>query len=437
MQQTMIKENRISTVNLLTSLRGAVTLNQIVAIVFLFSVPVGLWSQITSPEAIYSEPTNYPSGTTNDIIYYYSAIGDATLNISIPDYATYTFNWYRYNQASNSFDIHLSTETGISSSISGLAETGYRVTADDGNGTVLTYICWTFQPEINSVEIEMLSESCFKLQLTANNTTKDLNYYDPGNGVAVPVDYGLTYSWTSEPESPDEDNPISGETEQQINIKAPVEDTNFTVSVGAKFGMSETANMHYIALAVKAIFEQTPEGRGIENEMDTTKKRSAPLVVRFSSDEAKGNNLAYEWTFGEDGRAFEADPLHTYQVAGTYKNILHLINEISGCEDTSEPQEIIVFESDLQVPNVFTPNDDGVNDEFRVAYRSIKKYNITIFSRWGRKVFSSNNPAQGWDGRIGKGEAGPGVYFYVIEAEGFQEEERYKLHGTITLIRGK
>ncbi len=433
----MIRKAILSIFNLFASLQGAATLSQIAAAVLLLSIPTGLSSQITSPEAIYSEPTDYPSGITNDIIFYYSSINAGSLNITPANQDTYTFNWYRYNQVNNSFDIHLSTETGISSSISGLTETGYRVTADDGNGTVETYTCWTFEPEISSVEIEMLSENCFELQLNTNNTIKNLNYFDPANGEALTVDYGLTYTWTSEPEGPDEDNPVSGETEQQISIDAPVEDTDFTVSVSAKFGTAETASLHYVALAVKAIFEQTPEGRGIENEMDTTQKHSAPLVVRFSGDETKGNNLAYEWTFGEDGRAFEANPLHTYQVAGTYENILHVVNEISGCEDSSEPQEIIVFESDLQVPNVFTPNGDGVNDEFRVAYRSLRKYNITIFNRWGRKVYASNNPAQGWDGRIGKGEAGPGVYFYVVEAEGFQKEERYKLHGTITLIRGK
>jgi gliding motility-associated-like protein len=147
--------------------------------------------------------------------------------------------------------------------------------------------------------------------------------------------------------------------------------------------------------------------------------------------------LAYEWDFGGDGRAFEMNPLHTYQLAGTYANILHVVNEVSGCDNSSEPQDITVFESDIQVPNVFTPNGDGVNDEFRVAYRSIKTYRIDIFNRWGRKVYSSTNPGQGWDGRIGRGEASPGVYFYVIEAQGFIKEERYKLNGTITLIRGK
>lgn len=401
----------------------------------LFMIPFAALSQITSPEAVFSDKTNYPSGSPNDTIYYYTNINAATLNITLTG-GPYTFTWNRYNTATNAFDIFISSETGTSSSISGLMETGYRVTADDGSGNTQSFTCWTFQPDISNVEIETVSENCFQLELKANSTEKQLNYYDPANGNPVPVDYETTYTWASEPEGPDEDNPVSDKKGQQITIDAPVEDSDISVTVGSKLGVEGTASIHYLAIAVKAVFRQEPEGRGIANEMDTTKKHSAPLVVRFYSDSTRGNNLAYEWTFGDDGRAYEPNPLHTYQMPGTYQNILHVVNEVSGCDDTSEPQEIVVFESDLQVPNVFTPNGDGINDEFRVAYRSLKKYKIDIFNRWGRKVYSSTQPGLGWDGTIGKGQASPGVYFYVIEAQGFLENEKYKLHGTITLIRG-
>jgi len=397
----------------------------------------GLNAQITSPEAIFGEATSYPSGTANDTIFYFSNINAATLNLTPGGTGPYTFNWYRYNAANNSFDIHVSTETGNSSSISALAETGYRVSYDNGNGESGTYTCWAFLPEITSADIETVSEDCYTLELNAKDTVKTLTYYDPSGGAPVTVDYGLTYTWASVPEGPDEDNPVSGETDKQISIDAPVEDSDISVTVGSKFGLTQTASIHYIALAVKAIFTQEPESRGIENEMDTTQKHSAPLVVRFYGDESKGNNLAYEWDFGGDGRAFEMNPLHTYQLSGTYQNILHIVNEVSTCDDTSEPQEVVVYQSELLVPNVFTPNGDGVNDEFKVAYRSLKTFQMDIFNRWGRKVFSSSNPAKGWDGRIGNGEASPGVYFYVIDARGFIKEEKYKLHGTITLIRGK
>jgi len=175
---------------------------------FLLITRAGLFGQITSPEAIYGEATVYPSGSANDTIFYYSNIQAASLSLTPRGAGPYTFNWYRYNTSTNSFDIPVSTESGTSSSISALMETGYRVTYDDGAGTSGSYICWTLEPQVISAEIDMISEDCFVLELNAKDTVKALSYFDPSSGAAVPVDYGLTYTWASEPEGPDEDNPV-------------------------------------------------------------------------------------------------------------------------------------------------------------------------------------------------------------------------------------
>jgi gliding motility-associated-like protein len=390
-------------------------------------------AQITSPEASYSELTDYPSGANNDPVFYYTSVGAGSLNVAPGGTGSYTFTWYRYNVANNSFDVFVSSETGSTSSISNLLETGYRVMVDDGAGNLQTHTCWTFEPAILSVNISLGSESCYQLSLQTEQTSKVLQYYDPTNGAVVLVDYGFNYGWQSIPEGP-----ISDESGPAPSIDAPVEDTEYQLNLTSRVGASLAADpIVYEAIAVKAAFTFEPESRGIEHEMDTTAQHSVPLVVRFNSEESKGNNLAYEWTFGEAGKRFEASPLFTYEMPGRYDNVLRVINEVSECEDVSEPQAIVVFESELLVPNVFTPNGDGINDEFRVAYRSIEKYNIVIYNRWGRKVYSSSSPAGGWDGKVGGQQASPGVYFYVIEAEGYQKEERYKLNGTITLIRDK
>ena len=79
---------------------------------------------------------------------------------------------------------------------------------------------------------------------------------------------------------------------------------------------------------------------------------------------------------------------------------------------------VSISESDLRVPNVFTPNGDGKNDEFRVAFRSLREYHIWIYNRWGKLVYESSDPAKGWDGMIGNRPASEGAYFYVIRALG-------------------
>jgi len=90
----------------------------------------------------------------------------------------------------------------------------------------------------------------------------------------------------------------------------------------------------------------------------------------------------------------------------------------------------------LEVPNVFTPNDDGLNDEFRVAYRSILKFKMWVFNRWGREVYYSTDPGKGWNGKIGNQNAATGVYFYVIEATG-ADGRKYDRKGSVNLLRGK
>jgi gliding motility-associated-like protein len=92
--------------------------------------------------------------------------------------------------------------------------------------------------------------------------------------------------------------------------------------------------------------------------------------------------------------------------------------------------------SDLQVPYAFSPNGDGINDEFRVAYISLKQFKCWVFNRWGRQIFVWTDPQKGWDGTINGRPAAQGAYFYIIEATG-SDGKKYKQKGSINLLRGK
>lgn len=76
----------------------------------------------------------------------------------------------------------------------------------------------------------------------------------------------------------------------------------------------------------------------------------------------------------------------------------------------------------LDVPNVFTPNGDDVNDYFEVTTDGIKVYELTVFTRTGTRIFHSLSTRIFWDGKsIGGEELPEGVYYYVIEQEGGSE----------------
>jgi len=100
----------------------------------------------------------------------------------------------------------------------------------------------------------------------------------------------------------------------------------------------------------------------------------------------------------------------------------------------SDSITVTVSTSSIEAPNVFTPNGDGHNDEFRVAYKSIIQFDAWVYNRWGRLVYKWSDPMKGWDGNIGGKKAAAGAYFYVIKAVG-ADGKKYKLKGDINLLR--
>ena len=83
-----------------------------------------------------------------------------------------------------------------------------------------------------------------------------------------------------------------------------------------------------------------------------------------------------------------------------------------------------------EIPNVFTPNNDGINDVWTINLKNSQNSNTIIYDRWGLKVFESNYPIVIWDGRTSSGiECNNGIYFFVINTNDLQEK------GFIQLIR--
>lgn len=95
-----------------------------------------------------------------------------------------------------------------------------------------------------------------------------------------------------------------------------------------------------------------------------------------------------------------------------------------------------ISSSAIFVPNAFSPNGDGANDEFRVAYRSIASFRCRIYDQWGTKVYDSEDITEGWDGTVYGSAASVGVYFYVIEAKGV-DGTSHNRKGALNLLRSE
>ncbi len=92
------------------------------------------------------------------------------------------------------------------------------------------------------------------------------------------------------------------------------------------------------------------------------------------------------------------------------------------------------MEPTIYIPNVFTPNEDGMNDLFLIKGTFISEFEGTIFNRWGNELFNWKNVEEGWNGEY-KGELVPdGTYFYIMDVV-FENREKKSLTGSVTLLK--
>jgi gliding motility-associated-like protein len=86
------------------------------------------------------------------------------------------------------------------------------------------------------------------------------------------------------------------------------------------------------------------------------------------------------------------------------------------------------------VPNAFSPNNDGVNDELHVYGKDIGSFKLQIFNRWGQRVFITRSKEWGWDGKYKGKLVEPGVYVYKVSGI-YENGEKFEKSGNITLLR--
>ena len=149
--------------------------------------------------------------------------------------------------------------------------------------------------------------------------------------------------------------------------------------------------------------------------------------VRFT--DLSGEAVSWFWDFGDGTFSNEPSPVHSYTEPGSYTVSL-TVTDANGCVSTFDLGPYVVYAPGLLIPNVFTPNSDGINDVFQVLYDGKERFFLEVYDRWGERFFSAATPQQGWNGTNGSGnQAKEGVYFYQLQIG----EKAYS--GNITLMR--
>jgi len=119
------------------------------------------------------------------------------------------------------------------------------------------------------------------------------------------------------------------------------------------------------------------------------------------------------WVVNGNGQQILTNDLnYTFAEAGTYQIKLVII-DANGCMDSAGTT--IIVSDEIIVPNIFTPNEDGANENFEIKNLSGETV-LVILDRWGNVVFESKDYQNNWNGKTMNGaELADGVYFYRVQ----------------------
>lgn len=143
-------------------------------------------------------------------------------------------------------------------------------------------------------------------------------------------------------------------------------------------------------------------------------------------------NGTYTWTPPIDLTCTTCpNPTATPEETVTYTIIA---SDTNGCRTTDNITIIVEFKNVIFVPNIFSPNGDGINDILFVRGKGVAEFNFFVYDRWGEKVFETTSLNIGWDGSFRGKDMNKAVFVYYLEAT-FIDGKKVTQKGDITLVK--
>lgn len=280
----------------------------------------------------------------------------------------------------------------------------------------------TFSEFGNDFIIEGCEDAIFVIDKDLNQINEDVTFYFNVEGSAT---YGIDYSAI-----PDSLFIPGGQLSDTIRINTIMDDISESVETiiisissrdncGRTIFIDDTLEIRNVdPLEISADFDSyfCPENEG-----------STPISISVSNGIKP---YSYEWNTSEYNGS--DDMISVYPTIPTVYNV----RVEDACGNTINSEDMLVqVQCSISVPNVFTPNSDGINDLFFIDHYGLNAMNMTIYNRWGSKVFYSEAIDGKWDGRTISGkECSDGTYYYLlnyINVDGSIGE----LQGNVTLIQ--
>lgn len=312
-----------------------------------------------------------------------------------------TANSYVWS-SSNSFNDTLNNPIQDSSlTISPTAPTVYYVMINENGCELIDSVEVTVAT--GQLELDYIQEICKgdMITITVNNLSPNIPF---------------TYDW-----SPDS-LILSGDGTASITI-SPDTTTTYTLTGTNSYGcivtISAEVSINPIAFG----------GISANATSDTIVEGQSTTLFALPNQ----NSYFYTWVEVINGNntSVEVSPESTT----TY----YLTGEYNGCTKTDSitifVKELTCGESDVYLPNAFTPNKDNANDKLYVRGNNIGEMLLRIYDRWGELIFETSDQAVGWDGTYKGKDCDPAVFVYYLEVKCKKGDDTYFEKGNITLIR--
>lgn len=417
-------------------------MKKIIFLLFVLSTAFSVCAQVSVNKQNY-KLTDQTGGV--DYVFIINGIDSSTeLSYDLP----YTsINWYKYSD--------LGTSISNLNYISPDDATGYILEVDGTKKTIWVIDYQLYLPDLQAFEPILDESDCENTTFSLNNNAISPLIYKTLGGLeySIPREFTITYStkeysgsaWEMVESTQKIILPTSSDIKAPTSLYSGVEYALSGDQFAKEFGLDFSIKSNSIPVVnIESHLTVFVTVRDALNEVERPKENeptppvtaSAPIEILFES-RPSDESAMFDWKIYLENASTpfitrtDKDHRYTFTSAGKYNVVLSVDNGYCSYTDSVE---INVRESLLEVPNVFTPNGDGKNDEFRVTYRSLQSFHCWVYNNWGKLAYEWTDPAKGWDGRVGGKKAPSGTYFYIIKAKG-TDGVKYNLKGDVSILR--
>jgi gliding motility-associated-like protein len=404
------------------------------------------------------------------------------MTITAKSVDTADFKWYRFINASQTVETTpVRTDENLLESVIPVSEGGYMVVISS-KAVTDTFRAWVFEDRMNIDSISYI-RNCDYLQLTVHpfanrNNFSQYDYYDFCNLEQVFPRFiinSFTIDWDADEDIyaglPNMSQAWKKSVSFRTTVPTPLKNAAYSAIITNVFGnkSDECKTKQIAAVSVYAAFDVlVPDEFGV---FKSTTNFRGDALWRMRLENKSINADKFEWT-GWNNQAvnfLQNDTLWTYNTEdildeivykpGVYPVKLSVENTKTGCRHSTYSPNSEGKKSDIVItvensafspeslPNIFTPNGDGMNDFFVFVKgqepKSMRSMELKIVNRNGTLIYKYKGNVsdwKGWNGKInGNGsECSSGVYYYVISGDGWDDKSYSGKNytGVLHLFRG-